>query len=104
MEFDRICEEIEREEQCATELLEICDEIEFEDPIEVFGPQIYLDLGEGSSIYDEELAVEVPGVVPTVVVEEGDSSVDVVISVKEMKRDQAEGTRTEPVPEDAKMG
>jgi len=46
-------------------------------------------------------AVEVPGVVPTVVVEEEDSSVEIVISGREMKSDQAERTGTEPVPEEA---
>jgi len=81
-------------------LLEICDEVEIEDPIEVFGPQIVLDLGEGSSIHDDEPTVEVPGVVPTVKIEEGDSFVKIIISAEEMKKDQAEGTGTEPVPED----
>jgi len=42
-------------------------------------------------------------VVPTVVVEEEDSSVEVLISGEEMKADQAEGTGTEPVPEEAMM-
>jgi len=58
-------------------------------------------LGEGSSINDDVPAVEVPRVVPTVVVEEEDSSVEFAISGREMKLDQAEGTGTEPVPEDA---
>ena len=35
--------------------------------------------------------------------EEEDSSIEIVISGKEMKRDQAEGTGTEPVPEDAML-
>jgi len=83
--------------------LEICDEVEIKDPIEVFGPQIVLDLGEGSSIHDDEPAIEVSGVVPTVEVEDGDSSVEIIISGKEMKKDQAEGTGTEPVPEDAML-
>ena len=39
--------------------------------------------------------------VPTVVVEEEDSSVEIVISEREMKSDQAEGIGTEPVPEEA---
>ena len=47
--------------------------------------------------------VEVPGVIPTMEVEEGDSSVEILISVKEMKKDQAEGTGTGPVPEDAML-
>ena len=58
-----------------------------------------MDLGEGSSIFDEEAVVEVPDVVPTMVVEEEDSSVEVFISEKEMKREQAVGTGTMPVPE-----
>jgi len=87
----------------ASELLEICEEVEIEDPIEVVGPQIELDLRVGSSIYDDKPPVEVPGVVPTVEVEEEDSSVEVLVSGKEMKRDQAEGTGTEPVPEDAEL-
>ena len=41
--------------------------------------------------------------VPTVVIEEEDYSVELLISGKEMKTDQAEGTRTEPVPEDAEL-
>ena len=71
MEFDQICAEIEEEERVKlgiSKLVEICDEIEIEDHCELVGPQIDLDLGEGSSIFDEEPAVEVPDVVPTVVV------------------------------------
>jgi len=86
-----------------TEFDRICDEIEEEDPIEVFGPQIILDLEEGSSINDDEPPVEVPGVVTTVEVDEEDSSVEFFISGKEMKRDQAEGTGVVPVPEDAEL-
>ena len=52
---------------------------------------------------EEEDSVEVPGVVPTVEVEEEDSSVEFLISRKEMKRDQAEGTGAMPVPEDAEL-
>jgi len=86
----------------AYEFVEICEELEVEDSIEVFGLQIDLDLGEGSSIHDVEPPVEVPRVVPTVVVEEEeDFSVEVLASGKEMKVDQAEGTGTEPVPEAA---
>ena len=49
------------------EILEICDEVE-EKELEVFGPQIELDLGEGSSIYDlGEPPVEAAGEVPTMV-------------------------------------
>ena len=57
-----------------SELVEICEEVEIEDSIEVVRPQIELDLGEGSSIHDVEPPVEVPGVVPTVVVEEEEDS------------------------------
>ena len=39
--------------------------------------------------------------VPTVVVEEDDSSIEIIISRKEMKSDQTEGIGTEPVPQDA---
>ena len=88
----------------ASEFVEICEEIEVEDSIEVVGPQIELDLGQGSSIHDVELSVEVPGVVPTVVVEEEeDSSVKVLASGKKMVRDQVEGTGAVPVPEAAEL-
>ena len=64
----------------------ICDEIEAEDSIEVVGPQIELDLGQESLIYDVEPPVEVLGVVPTVVVEEEeDSSVEVLASVEKRR-------------------
>ena len=83
-------------------IMEICEEIEVEDSIEVFGPQIELDLGQGSSIHDVEPSIEVPGVVPTVVVEEEeDSSVEFLASGKKMARDQAEGTGAVPVPKAA---
>ena len=59
--------------------------------------------GEGSSIHDDLPAVEVPGVVPTVVVEEEDSSVEIVISGREMKSDQVEETGTEPDSEVVKL-
>jgi len=68
-------------------LVEICDEIEIEDPCEFVGPQIELDLGEGSSIFEDEPAVEVPEEVPTVVVDEEDSSVEFVVSGKETMTD-----------------
>ena len=69
-------------EVLASEIVEICEEVEIEDSIEVFGPQIELDLGQGSSIRDVEPPVEVAGVVPTVVVEEEEeSSVEVIASV-----------------------
>ena len=64
------------------EFEKIYDKIEAEDSIEVV-----------------ELPVEVPGVVPTVVVkEEEDSSVD------KKEEDQMEGTGAEPVPETAEIG
>ena len=51
-----------------------------------------------------EPPVEVPGVVPTVVVEEEEeSSVEVLASGKKMMRDQAEGTGAKPVPEAAEL-
>ena len=65
------------------------------------GPQIVLDLGEGALIFDEEPAVEAPGEGPTVVVEEEDSSVEIVISGREMKSNQAEETGTKPIPNEA---
>jgi len=86
-----------------TEFDRICDKIESEDLIEVVEPQIDLVLGEGSSINDKEPPVEVLGVVPTMVVEEEDYSVEIIISGKEMKRDQAEGTGTKPVSEHVKL-
>jgi len=86
-----------------TEFDRICEEIEAEDPTEVDGPQSELDLGVEASICVDEPPVEVPRVVPTVEVEEGDSSVEILTSAKEMKKDQAEGTGTEPIPEDAML-
>ena len=41
--------------------------------------------------------------VPTVEVEEEDSSVEFLISGKEMKRDQAKGTGAVPIPEDVEL-
>ena len=50
-----------------------------------------------------EPPVEVAGVAPTVVVEvEEESSMEVLSSVEKTKRDQAEGTGSEPVLEAAK--
>ena len=60
-------------------------------------------MGEGSSINDDEPPIEVPGVLPTVEVAEEDSSIEFLISGKEMKRDQAEGIGAVPVPKDAKL-
>ena len=66
----------------------ICDEIEAEDSIEVVESQIKLDLGQGPLMHSDEPPVEVPGVAPTVVVEEeDDSSVDVLASVEKKERD-----------------
>jgi len=83
VEFDRICEEIDNEEQS--------------------GAQFDLNLGVDSSMFDEEPPVEVPGVVPTVVVdeEEEDSLFEIGVSEKERMLDQAEGTGGAPVSEDA---
>jgi len=59
--------------------LEICEEIEEKEHLEVFGPQIELDLGEGSSIHDlEEPPVEVAGMAPTVAAVEEEASVQVL--------------------------
>ena len=55
-------------------MLEICDEVEEEELVELVGPQIELDLGEGNSIHDVEPVIEMSRVVPTVVVEDEDSS------------------------------
>jgi len=86
-----------------SEIVEISEEIEVEDSIEDFGPQIELNL-ENPENFGEPL-VEVAGVAPTEVVEveEKDSSVEFLISEKEMKRDQAERTGAEPVPEAAQL-
>jgi len=60
------------------EILGICDEIEEEEHLEFFWPQIELDFGEGSSIHDlDEPPVEVTGVAPTVEVKD-ESSVEVI--------------------------
>ena len=82
-EFDRLCEEIESEERTKG--------------------QIDLNLGPDLGLSDEEPPVEVPGVVPTVVVESEEEEVllEEVVSRKETESEQAEGTgRT--VPEEAK--
>ena len=49
-----------------TEILEICEEIEKKEQLEVFGPQIELNLVNPTDI--GEPPVEVVGVAPTVVV------------------------------------
>jgi len=60
-----------------SEILEICDEIEEEEHLEVFGPQIELNLSNPTDI--GEPPVEDAGVAPTVVVEvEEESSVEVL--------------------------
>ena len=83
-----------------SEILEICEKVELEDPIEVFGPQIDLILENPTEL--EKPPVEVAGVAPTVVVEvEEESSMEVPASVEKTMRDQAEGTRSEPVLEAA---
>jgi len=77
------------------EVLEICDFVEEIESIKVFGPQIELDLGEGSSIYDDEPPVEVA---KSVVEVKKESSVEVLeVSVEKDMRDQAVKTGLEPV-------
>ena len=81
VEFDRIYEEIETEEKSVGQI----------------------DLNLDFSLSDEEPPVEVPGVVPTVVVEDEEEEflLEVEVSTKETKSNQAEGTGR-PIPEDAK--
>jgi len=77
----------------AVEILEICDEVEEEDELEVFGPQIELNLLNPTDM--GEPLVEAAGVAPTVVVEvEEEFSVEFV---EKKEGDQAKGTRSEPV-------
>jgi len=84
---------------CSVEILEICEEIEEEEHLEVFGPQIEIDLGNPTDV--GEPPVEVAGVAPTVVVEvEEESFVEVLearASVEKEMGDQAVGTGDEPV-------
>jgi len=98
-------------ENCV-EILSICDEIE-EKELEVFGLQIELDLGEGSSIHDlGEPLVEVAGVAPTMVEVEDDGDVHVVEVIKDDTPVEKEtgdlavhevvGTGDEPVLESVK--
>ena len=69
-------------------ILKICEEVEIEDSIEVFGPQIDLIL-ENPTELDKPL-VEVAGVAPTTVVEvEEESSVEVLAFVEKMMGEQA---------------
>ena len=102
-----------------TEILEICGEIDEEEQLEVFGPQIELNFKNPTDV--GEPPIEVTGVAPTGVVEaEEESSVEVLearASVEKEMRDQAvrtgdepvretveERTGTEPVLEDVEMG
>jgi len=86
-----------------SEILEICEEVEIEDPIEVFGPQIELNLENPTEL--GKPPVEVAGVAPTTVVEvEEESSVEVLASVEKKMGDQAEGTGTELVQLEARSG
>jgi len=82
------------------EILEICEEVEIEGSIEVFGPQIELTLENPTDL--GKPLVEVAGVVPTTVVEvEEEFSVEVLTSIEKMMGDQAKGTGSEPVLEAA---
>jgi len=86
-----------------SEILEICEEIEVEEELEVFEPQIELSLTNPTDMGNP--SVEVAEVAPTVVVEvEEESSVEILesrASVEKMMGDQAEGTGNEPVLESA---
>ena len=94
----------------SVEILEICDELE-EKELEVFGPQIELDLGEGSSIHDlSEPPVEVAREAPTVVEVEDESSVEVIKDETPVEKEtsdrevhEAIGIGAEPVHEDVEM-
>jgi len=81
------------------EILEICEEFEEKKHLEVFGPQIELDLSNPSDM--GEPAVEVAGVAPTVVEEvEEESSVEVLEArafVEKETRDQAVRIGVEPI-------
>jgi len=98
-------------ENCV-KILSICDEIE-EKELEVFGPQIELDLGKGSSIQDlGKPPVEVAGMAPIVVEVEDDGDVQVVEVIKDETPVEKEtgdlavhatiGTGDEPVLESVK--
>jgi len=77
----------------AVEVLEICVEVEEEDQLEVFGPQIELNVSKPTGM--GEPLVEAVGVAPTVVVEvEEEFSVEFV---EKKEGDQAKGTGSEPV-------
>jgi len=67
------------------EIMEICDDVEEEEHLEVFGPQIELNLENPSNM--GEPAIEVAGVAPTAVVEvEEESSVEVLEASASVKR------------------
>ena len=101
-----------------TEILEICGEIKEEEQLEIFGPQIELNLKNPTDV--GEPPAEVAGVAPTGVIEvEEESFVEVLearASVKKEMADQAartghesvrktmkERTGAEPVLEDVEM-
>ena len=80
------------------EIMEICDEIEEEEHLEVFGPQIELNLENPFDM--GEPAVEAAGVAPTAVVEvEEESSMEVLEASASVKKvgDQAVRTVDETV-------
>jgi len=80
------------------EIMEICDEVEEEEHLEDFGPQIELNLENPSDM--GEPVVEVAGEAPTAVVEvEEKSSVEVLEASASIKKmgDQAERTVDEAV-------
>ena len=100
LEFDRICAEIEAEENVRSgflEILEIVDETELEVSKVFVGPQIELFLGEETLEDGAEQVEEVPRGVPMVMVEDDGSSVE-IISTREIIPDQAEGTEKASVP------
>jgi len=79
----------------SVEILDICDEVE-EKELEVFGPQIELDLGEGSSIHDlGEPSVEAAREPPTVV--------EILDEPSQEGMAVEERAGTEPVHEDVEM-
>jgi len=86
-----------------SEILEICEEIEVEEQLEVFGPKIELSLANPTDMGNPP--VEAAKVAPTVVIEvEEESSVEILESrafVEKMMGDQAEGTGNGPVLESA---
>ena len=77
-------------------LVEICDEVE-EEQHEVFGPQIKLDLGTGSSNHDL-------GEPPVEVVKEEDAVEVIRVESSEENPDEEMGTGDMPVHGDVKMG